>query len=191
MAFVIPFAQVRIIIQMTNQSRALNWLVSISASATEADWETLYVEELPRVYNFFRYRVGDAFAEDLTSITFEKAWRSRRQYRSSLAAFSTWLFTIARNVATDHFRKTRLEVSLEDICHHADTNTPEDLAIRCSEFVRLSTLLASLTNQERELLALKYGSGLTNRTIAQITGLSESNVGTLLHRTVVSLRKQW
>ena len=36
-------------------------------------------------------------AEDLTSITFEKAWRARHRYRRDLGAFTTWLLTIARN----------------------------------------------------------------------------------------------
>ena len=44
---------------------------------------------------------------------------------------------------------------------------------------------------ERELLALKYGADLTNRAIARVTGLSESNVGTILHRTVLALRTRW
>jgi RNA polymerase sigma-70 factor (ECF subfamily) len=41
-----------------------------------------------------------------------------------------------------------------------------------------------LPDRERELLALKYGSGLTNREIAGLTGVSESNIGTILYRTV-------
>jgi len=41
------------------------------------------------------------------------------------------------------------------------------------------------------LIALKYGAAVSNRLIAQLTGLSESNVGTLLHRTVQALRSQW
>ena len=52
-------------------------------------------------------------------------------------------------------------------------------------------LLADLGDRERELVALKYGAGLTNRAIAVSTGLSESNVGTLLHRTVTALRAAW
>ena len=52
-------------------------------------------------------------------------------------------------------------------------------------------LLAALPERERELLALKYGADATNRAIATITGLGESNVGTILHRTVVSLRARW
>ncbi|PYV38110.1 MAG: RNA polymerase subunit sigma-24 [Acidobacteria bacterium] len=177
---------------MSIQTRVLSWRIPFTFWASEADWESLYAEELPRIYNFFRYRVGDrAVAEDLTSITFEKAWRARRQYRRDLAAFSTWLFTIARNVAADHFRKRRVDASLDDIGQPPDPNTPEDSAIRQSEFERLSALMARLPDRERELLALKYGSGLPNRSIARITGLTESNVGTILHRTILNLRAQW
>ena len=64
--------------------------------AAEPDWDRVYAEELPRVLNFFRYRVGNAAdAEDLTARTFEKAWRSRDRYRQDVAGFSTWLLTIA------------------------------------------------------------------------------------------------
>lgn len=73
--------------------------------AREEDWDALYAQQLPRVYNFFRYRVGDGpVAEDLTSLTFEKAWRARHRYRRDLGGFGTWLYAIARNVAYDHFR---------------------------------------------------------------------------------------
>src|SRR5215813_9116361 len=91
----------------------LTWLKS---SASEADCVALYRAELPRVYNFFRFRVGDGpLAEDLTSETFEKAWRNRDHYRRDLSVFSTWLFTIARRVAIDHYRKHDAELSLDDI----------------------------------------------------------------------------
>jgi RNA polymerase sigma-70 factor, ECF subfamily len=78
----------------------LTWL---ALDGKETDFERLYRAELPGIYNFFRYRVGDGpLAEDLTADTFEKAWRNRNRYRYDLAAFSTWLFTIARRVAQDH-----------------------------------------------------------------------------------------
>ena len=86
---------------------------------TGIDWNALYAEQLPRVYNYFRYRVGDdALAEDLTTATFEKAWRSRKRFRRDRAAFSTWLFTIARNVAIDHFRRRRPIMSIENMERH-------------------------------------------------------------------------
>ena len=71
----------------------------------EPDWDLVYAEELPRVFNFFRYRLGDcADTEDLTARTFEKAWQARHRYRSDVAGFATWLLTIARNIAIDHQR---------------------------------------------------------------------------------------
>ncbi len=68
---------------------------------------------------------------------------------------------------------------------------PEEEAVIHSNFVRLTALVSVLPERERELLALKYGAGATNRAIADVTGLSESNVGTLLHRTVQKLRTEW
>jgi RNA polymerase sigma-70 factor (ECF subfamily) len=178
---------------MTPRPRLLEWIAPLAEPASEVNWDAVYVRELPRVYNFFRYRVGDGpVAEDLTSATFEKAWRARASYRHDAAAFSTWLFTIARNVATDHFRRRRTEVPVEELAARpSDAETPEEEALRRSDRERLSLLLAELPERERELLALKYGADLTNRAIAKVTGLSESNVGTILHRTVLLLRARW
>lgn len=161
-------------------------------SAAEPDWDAVYAEQLPRVYNFFRYRFGEAAdAEDLTARTFEKAWRARHQYRRDLAGFSTWLLSIARNVAIDHHRSRRPQAPLEDAAAVAAGSTPEDDAVRASDAGRLSLLLSQLPERDRELLSLKYGAGLTNRAIAKATGLSESNVGTILHRAVDALRTRW
>jgi RNA polymerase sigma-70 factor (ECF subfamily) len=169
-------------------SRVFAWVQPVQ----EADWEALYAEQLPRVYNYFRYRVGHgAVAEDLTSITFEKAWRARHRYRRDLSAFTTWLLAVARNVAIDHYRQRRPHVSLEHAAEVAGGATPEELAERRSDVERLAALLASLPDRERELLSLKYGAGVTNRAIAKLTGLTESNVGTLLHRTIHDLRARW
>ena len=49
----------------------------------------------------------------------------------------------------------------------------------------------AMQRRERELLAMKYGAELTNRQIAAATGLSESNVGTIVHRAVIALRSRW
>ncbi len=160
--------------------------------ATEPDWDAVYAEQLPRVYNFFRYRFGDsADAEDLTARTFERAWSARHRYRRDLAAFSTWLLTIARNVATDHFRRMRPTVPLDAAAHVAADGTPELKAAQRSDADRLAMLLAQLPERERELLSLKYGAGMNNRAIARATGLSESNVGTIVHRAVETLRGRW
>jgi RNA polymerase sigma-70 factor (ECF subfamily) len=168
-------------------------ILSLLGSQSEAvDFEALYHVELPRIYNYFRFRVGDnPQAEDLTSETFEKAWRSRHQYRKDRAAFSTWLFTIARRTYIDHLRKHQTVVSLEAIADLPVNETTEDVILQKANFARLNILLSQIADRDRELVALRYGAGLTNRTIARLTGLSESNVGVILHRVVQGLREEW
>ena len=167
--------------------RLARWVVA------EPDWDQVYAEQLPRVLNFFRYRLGNtADVEDLTARTFEKAWRARHGYRRDVAGFATWVLTIARNVAIDHLRLRRRYEPL----HLAETvrapdATPEEHAVQQSEAQRLAALLATLTPRQRELIAMKYGADMTNRAIARATGLSESNVGTILHRAVEELRGRW
>lgn len=176
---------------MTTDSAILNPGLARAATA-EADWDALFAEQLPRIHDFFRYRVGDGpEAEDLTSITFEKAWRNRGRYRKDLGAFTTWLYTIARRVAIDHVRARRDHRSLDEAVHIAAGETPEDVAVRRSDLERLLSLLDTLPERERELVALRYGAELSHREIARATGLGESNVGTILHRTVTSLRARF
>jgi len=164
----------------------------VKAVAEEVDWEAVYQEEMPRIYNFFRYRLGDdPVAEDLTAATFERAWRARQRYRRDLGAFSAWLFSIARHLAVDYLRAHRQESSLEDKQDLPDGHSAEEIAQRQQDLARLRALLAHLPAREQELVALKYGGGLTNRVIARLTGLSESNVGTILYRVVQKLRAEW
>jgi RNA polymerase sigma-70 factor (ECF subfamily) len=176
---------------MNAESAVLSRLVSWAVPARATDWDSLYEEQLPRIYNYFRYRVGADDAEDLTSETFAKAWRGRDRYRRDLGAFTTWLYAIARNVAIDHFRRHVPLESLDQASHIAAPGNPEEDAVRASDAARLAALLESLGERERELLALRYGAGLTNRTIAKLSGLSESNVGTILHRAITDLRARW
>lgn len=161
-------------------------------SAEEPDWDALYSDQLPRIYNYFRFRVGVyADAEDLTARTFEKAWQARDRYRQDRAAFSTWLFTIAHNVAMDFLRSRRPQTTLDAVQDIPADGTPEQDAERHSDLERLRALAGRLSEREQELIALKYGAALDNRQIARLTRLTESNVGTLLHRAVQALRKQW
>ena len=168
-------------------ARVVRWL-----SRDEVDWDAVYAEQLPRVYNFFRYRCSNpADAEDLTSITFEKAWRGRGRYRRDKGAFSTWLFTIARNAAIDHYRARAPVVPLDEAALVAAVGTPEDASTHRSDAARLGVVLQTLPDRDRDLIALKYGGEMSNRDIARATGLSESNVGTILHRAVQALRERW
>ena len=158
----------------------------------ELNWDALYAHEAPRIYNYFRFRLGsDSDVEELTARTFEHAWRSRSRYRRDLAGFATWLFKVAQNIGTDYLRARREHLPLEAALDVTLEGTPERDAEQRSNLKRLALLCAALPERERELVALKYGAVINNRMIAQLTGLSESNVGTILHRVVQTLRDQW
>jgi RNA polymerase sigma-70 factor (ECF subfamily) len=79
---------------------------AVAGAAVPVDWEAVYAEQLPRVYNYFRFRTGNAWlAEDLTAQTFERAWRARATYRPERGDTGPWLLAIARNVAHSHHRR--------------------------------------------------------------------------------------
>jgi RNA polymerase sigma-70 factor (ECF subfamily) len=165
----------------------MRWL-----STEEVDWDAAYAEQLPRIYNYFRFRLGsEVDVEELTSRTFEKAWRARHRYRRDLGAFSTWLFKIAQNSALDYLRSRRNHLPIEAALDVVIEDTPQLRAEHGSDLARLAKLTEALPERDRELIALKYGAALSNRDIALLIGLSESNVGTILHRTVQTLRSRW
>lgn len=177
---------------MSAHDQSLPGMFEVTTAKFDIDWNGIYRQELPRIYNYFRYRLGDdALAEDLTSVTFEKAWRARTRYRRNLAAFSTWLFTIARNAATDHLRSHRILLSWDTLRELPAADSPHETYAHAADLERLRVLLESLNDHERELVALKYGAELNNREIAMQLGMSESNVGTTLHRIVTKLRAVW
>jgi RNA polymerase sigma-70 factor (ECF subfamily) len=165
---------------------------AVQTTATEIDWAAVYEELLPKVYHYFCLRVGDRLeAEDLTAATFERAWRDRERYRNDLGTFTNWLFGIARHVTITHFRQHRQEETLPERGTESVHRPTEETTTRQEEFERLASMLISLPAREREIFSLKYGAQFTNRSIAKIVGLTESNVGTILHRLVSRLREQW
>lgn len=155
------------------------------------DWERLVDDVLPRLYHYFWYRVGDGrVAEDLVGETFERAWRSRGGYRRALGVEAQWIFGIGKRVAADHFRRVRSSEAVRGVGRTAGRSAEEE-AERHEESELLRKLLHGLGERDRELVAMKYGAGLSNREIARLTGLTESNVGTILHRVVLWLRERW
>lgn len=163
----------------------------ITASA-EIDWATVYEELLPKVYHYFCLRIGDRLeAEDLTAATFERAWRDRERYQKDLGTFTNWLFGIARHVTITHFRRSKQEQTIAEPTREELGRPTEEAAAHEQDFEQLASMLTSLPEREREIFSLKYGAQFTNRSIAKIVRLSESNVGTILHRIISRLREQW
>ncbi len=152
--------------------------------------DALYRQYYPSVLAFLCFLVGaPEVAEDLASIVFEKAITHLVDVHTP-EAVGAWLFRIARNCATDYFRRCKPTVSLEQLVleEHPQTAALEESIIANEEKSYLLTHLKQLSEREREVIGLKFVAGLTNREIAGVLQIPEGTVGSLLHRTLRRLR---
>jgi RNA polymerase sigma factor (sigma-70 family) len=179
-----------ILARSTSVNEAVAERMPTVAGSDVETFSSLYERTFPRVYAYVSSLVRDrATAEDVTAQAFERAYRKRRRYHPRRGSPEAWLFGIARNAALDELRRRKRRARLE-----AD---PEDLGAAAldeqAEFARrrvvVRAALGSLDGRERDLIALKFAGGLSNAEIGRVLGMSESNAGTRLHRTITKLRK--
>src|SRR5579859_6196259 len=160
----------------------------------QASWdrfEALYRSSRDDVYAYVATLLRDrAAAEDVTALAFERAYRRRRTFDRRRGEERAWLFGIARNAALDELRRrkrtARLASDPEDVAA-ADRGAEEtEVALRRTA---VRAAVAALPARDREIIALKFHAGMSNAEMARVLGVSESNAGTLLHRTMQKLRK--
>jgi len=156
-------------------------------------FEELYDKYFARIYNYLRYRLIEReAADDLVSVVFEKVLDKYDSFDPARYGLEPWLFAIARNTLNDYFRRRKVRGWLsiagreENI---ASAESVEGAAQRSEENALLLGALAGLSEQERELIAMKFTLEMTNRDIAAETGLGESNVAVILFRAMKKLRE--
>jgi RNA polymerase sigma-70 factor (ECF subfamily) len=151
----------------------------------------IYDRHQPAIYRYIFYQVRDvATAEDLTSEVFvrlvEKIGRFTYRGRPLLA----WLYTIARNLVTDHRRRAgQIEPLSPDEPLAADTVGPEGAAEQKLAQDRLAAAVARLTEDQRQVVLLKFVEGLDNEIVAQTLGKTTGSVKSLQHRALAALRR--
>ena len=160
------------------------------AASAGVDFEKLYRSSRDDLYAYAASLLRDrAAAEEVTAAAFERAYRRRRTFNPRRGSARAWLFGIARNAALDELRRRRRVADLAVDPEDVEAAAPEVGADRAVARAAVRSALASLEPRERELIALKFFAGLSNRELARVLGVSESNAGTLLHRAVTKLRK--
>jgi RNA polymerase sigma factor (sigma-70 family) len=172
--------------------------VSETLTAPETDdvqtawdrFEALYRSSRDDVYAYVATLLRDRVAaEDVTALAFERAYRRRRTFDRRRGEERAWLFGIARNAALDELRHRRRIAALVTDPEDIEAAGPDDGADVALRRTTVRAALAALSARDRELIALKFHAGLSNAEIARVLGVSESNAGTMLHRTLEKLRK--
>jgi RNA polymerase sigma-70 factor, ECF subfamily len=142
------------------------------------------------------YRIlrSDEEARDVCQETFLKAFRGLGNFRGQ-AKFSSWLYQIALNLCRDRMRrkKGRTWVSLDEVgAIEAVERSPSVLELVESGDLsrRVSAAVATLPDEQREVLILKEYEGMTFPEIAGILGIPVSTVKTRLYRGLTHLRRR-
>jgi RNA polymerase sigma-70 factor (ECF subfamily) len=158
-----------------------------SGLKSRADFAGLVTRFQGPLFGFLgRMGFGQAQAEDLAQETFLRAWQSLEQYDAQRAEFSTWLFTIARNLAINERSRAAHQHEVWEGHAPADTPSPEPepdtLLVRTQQREQLQRALAQIPVADRCVLALAYISELDIASIARIEGCTAGAVKTRLHR---------
>lgn len=137
-----------------------------------------------QIYRYVSYRVGDGpEAEDITSETIERALRYRESYDSSRGDPTAWLIGIAQRCIAGASRALVVDPDA------AEREAPGRMDDEIQQRLTLKAALATLSERDQELLALRYGADLTARQIAGVLDLKVNAVEVSLHRALGRLRE--
>ena len=156
----------------------------------------VYSAYAPALFRFFMAAVGDRHqAEDLTGTTFVSAIEGLPRFYGPVEALGGWLFRIARHDLYDHRRRQArariepLEDHLPEAAAAAGADDPEELAIERLEGSRVLAAMRQLSDDQREVLLLRMGAGLTAPEVAETLGKTTGAVKALQHRGLASLAR--
>jgi RNA polymerase sigma-70 factor, ECF subfamily len=168
---------------------ALDDAALVKNARGDADaFAALHHRYLTPLYRYLYRRLGnEKDAEDLTSQVFTEVLEGLAVYRER-GRFASWLFTIARRRLVDLYRE-RVPVELDD---PPDGMPGLQVVLEQDEtYSHLADLLAQLSEEQQEILRLRFAAGLDFAEIATILGRNTGAVKMNLYRTLVWLRANW
>ncbi|HEX2410885.1 MAG TPA: sigma-70 family RNA polymerase sigma factor [Solirubrobacteraceae bacterium] len=153
------------------------------------EFERLYAAEAAGLFSFLAYRTGDrALAEDLLGDAFERVLKARRRFDRRRGSQKTWIYAIALNVLRDHARRSSAEMrALERTGNPQPSHDPLAAVEHRDE---LGRALATLSADEREVIALRFGADLTVPEIAKLLGEPLSTAEGRVYRALRKLRTE-
>jgi RNA polymerase sigma factor (sigma-70 family) len=154
----------------------------------DVDFERLYAAEAKGLFAFLAYRTGDrSLAEDLLADTFERALRKRVRFDRRRGSEKTWLYAIALNLLRDNARRAGAEDRALERVGGRSQAAPDPFA-GIEHRDELNRALATLSGEEREAIALRFGAELTVPEIAAVLGEPLTTVEGRVYRALRKLR---
>lgn len=153
-------------------------------------FEDLYLLYAQPVYRYLYSHIRKIpEAEDATAQTFLAALEQIQKYKPD-GYFASWLFSIARHKAMDYFRKQRMETDLDAMELISPDANPLTQVIKTERTAALSDLLGKLSEEEQDLIRLRYAGELSFAEIGYLLGQKEDTVKKSLYRLLARLRSQ-
>ena len=143
------------------------------------------------IYRFIASRVSHpSDAEDLTQLVFVKALEALPRYEARGIPFGGWLFRLARNAIIDQIRTRRDHLSLvAATTRESEEASPEAMASLRDDLDRVAAALQELTDDQREVIELRFFAGLSVAEAAEAMGRQEGTIRGLQFRAVGALRR--
>ncbi|MBE0695466.1 MAG: sigma-70 family RNA polymerase sigma factor [Anaerolineaceae bacterium] len=176
---------------MATDQQSITHLIVRAKQGDAAAIGELYERYRLGVYRYFFYRSGDThIADDLTSEVFIRMIRALSGYKLQNGLFQAWLYQIAHNLLNDHYRKTGNHNHIE-----LEENTMNDPVFSRSRPVEhslngvaLNQALKVLSNEQRDVIVMRFISEMSIAEVAQTIHKSEDAVKGLQRRALSSLR---
>jgi RNA polymerase sigma-70 factor (ECF subfamily) len=150
----------------------------------------LYLHHAERVYRYLYSRIGNTHeAEDLTAQTFLAAFESFGSFRQD-AHFASWLFSIARHKAMDHFRRGKSMPVIEEIQDVPVEKDPLSEVTRSEQVQALAALLPTLPEKDQELLRLRFLAEMSFPEMARFFRQNESALKKSFYRLLEKLHNR-
>jgi RNA polymerase sigma-70 factor (ECF subfamily) len=174
------------------QARHAELLDALAGEAAVGDrlaFEQIYNQTVDDIFSYVRGQCrNETVAEDLVANVYLKAWRSARLYRRGSNSYRRWLFAIARNELRDYWRSNQPTVAFLDLDVPDDTHT-EQRADPADARREVARVLAMLTEEQRQVVVLRFFNNKSHQEIAKIMGKREGAVRALLLRALRHMRK--
>jgi RNA polymerase sigma-70 factor (ECF subfamily) len=165
------------------------------AQADREAFAAVFARYAPKVKSYLlRLGAPGAMAEDLAQDAMLSVWRRAASFDPAKAKASTWIFVIARNAWIDRLRREKVELAYRDaspVSEESEDEAPDEAAMRTQTEEQVSAALATLSEEQRQVVRLSFFEDMPHSEIAETLSLPLGTVKSRLRLALIKLRAHW